>query len=181
MWSSAASLQHFVAANQGPRSTSVRGRPRGNLPEEHVWLGQGQGARELRSRISYVTCLVHLDSKVADTVRAPHDTGHLDGQELGGRSLCADSRNGSGPILVRDLLLCKPSVAKPGCSKNHPPSGGGGGPAPDGSPLYAQGGPVSYPDASILSSSTSTGSSSFSQVRSPCRLSTLLRRLTVSC
>lgn len=87
---------------------------------------------------------------------------HLNGKEFNGRAIIADGRNADKPILVRDLRVCKPT----GLS-GRPSSGGGRGTAASAtpeSPLHATGGPVSYPDPSMLSSSASTASPSFSQV-----------------
>lgn len=97
------------------------------------------------------------------------DTEHLNGKEFNGRAIIADGRNGESPILVRGLQVCKPT----GSPNSRPSSGSSGDGSSGGTagaftppeiPLYATGGPVSYPDSSMFSSPASAMSSSFSQV-----------------
>lgn len=86
------------------------------------------------------------------------DAENLNGKEFQGRSIIADKRNATQPLVVRDLNTPVPAKRLPGKGSRS------AAPMTSESPSYATGGPVCRPESSIYPSPASTTSSSFSQV-----------------
>lgn len=87
-----------------------------------------------------------------------NDVENLNGKEFQGRSIIADKRNATQPLVVRDLNTPVPAKRLPGKGSR------AAAPMISESPTFAIGGPVCRPDSSIYPSPASTTSSSFSQV-----------------
>ncbi|PSS03741.1 hypothetical protein BD289DRAFT_478236 [Coniella lustricola] len=92
---------------------------------------------------------------------------HLNGKEFNGRAIIAEGKNADSPILVRDLMVCKPTGAA--CRSSDRTSTAlrsvlATTSTIESPAVYATGGPVRLPDFPLLASPVSTISSSLSQV-----------------